>query len=125
LLGKNPDRLAYRFYRLQLAVIRGDQETVRSDLDWMAKQTSESDAFDGQANVAAFYGQWRKSLDLSRRSIDLLVGHDRKETAAQTEAVNGFFSSQLGLCDQAKQAIARSLVLARGRLSLGAAARAL
>ena len=125
LLGKNPDRPAYRFYSLQLAVIRGDQETVRSDLDWMAKQTSDSDAFDGQANVAAFYGQWRKSLDLSRRSIDLLVGHDRKETAAQTEAITGFFASQLGLRDQAKQAAMRSLALAHGRLSLGAASLAL
>src|SRR2546421_10610953 len=35
--------------------------------------------------------QWRQALDFSRRSNDLLVAHDRKETAAQTEAVTGFF----------------------------------
>lgn len=125
LLGKNPDRPAYRFYSLQLATIRGDQAAIKAGLEWMARQTNEPDAFDVQANVALLYGQWHKSLESSARSIELLVAQDRKETASQSEAMNAFYASEFGWCDQAKQAAARSIALARGRLNLGAATVAL
>jgi tetratricopeptide (TPR) repeat protein len=118
--GKNPERPLYRIYTLNLAVIRGDQQTVQSSLDWLAKQTNVPDCFEAQAQVAAYYGQWRKALDLNRRGSDLLIAQDRKETASQDESMNSFIASQLGLCDQAKQMTARSLTLSRGRMNLGA-----
>lgn len=124
LLGKNPDRLAYQRYRLQLAFIRGDQAAIKAGLDWMAKQTGDPDALDTQASAAAFYGQWRKALDFNRRSSIILIAQDRKESAGQTESMNAFYASQFGLCEQAKQAAAHSIGLVRGRLVLGSASLA-
>src|SRR5262249_26148458 len=66
-LGKNRELPAYRFYSFQLAALRGDQETLKSDLDWLAKQTGDSDAFDGQAGYAGFNGQMQKALEFTRR----------------------------------------------------------
>jgi tetratricopeptide (TPR) repeat protein len=123
-LGSNPDRPTYRFFSLQLALIRGDQETLKKDLEWGAKQTSDPDGWDVAAQVADYYGQWRQSLELERRAIETLTVQDRKETAAQFEAIMGFYAAEFGLCDQAKQAAARSLALARSRVNLGAVAMA-
>jgi serine/threonine protein kinase/tetratricopeptide (TPR) repeat protein len=122
LLGKNHDRPAYRGYSLQLAVIRGDQATMKADVDWFAKQTGDSDAFDLQALLAVSNGQWRKALDYYHREFELLLAGDRKENVAQLESVTGFIEAQFGRCDQARQAAVRSLGLARGRLNLGVAA---
>jgi tetratricopeptide (TPR) repeat protein len=124
-LGKNPERPMYRSFTLNLAVIRGDQQTIQSSLDWLAKQTNVPECFYSQAEVATYNGQWRKSSDLDRRGSELLIAQDRRETASQGEAMNGFIASQLGLCDQAKQIVARTLTLGRARMTLGSAAMAM
>jgi len=121
-LGKNRELPAYRSNSFQLAALRGDQETLKSDLDWLAKQTGDSDAFDLQAGFAAFHGQVQKALEFNRRSVELLMAQDRKENVAQTEAAIGFIEAQFGRCDLAKQAAARSLTLSRGRINLGGVA---
>jgi serine/threonine protein kinase/tetratricopeptide (TPR) repeat protein len=121
-LGKNPDRPVYRFNSLALAFARNDQETIKRDLEWMAKQTNIPDALDVQGAAAAYYGQWRKALDFSRRAIDAFTDQERKENAAQVEGNLAFLESQFGSCDQAKQAIARSLAVSRGRITAGGAA---
>src|ERR1051325_5289633 len=42
--AKNHDHPLYHYYSLQLAVLRGDQDTQKADTDWLAKKTTESDA---------------------------------------------------------------------------------
>src|SRR6266567_3863138 len=124
-LGQNPDRGVYHFYSYQLAFVRGDQETMKRDLDWFAKQPEATDAFDLQANSAGFYGKSRQALDFSRRSVEMMISQDRKENAAQTEAVLAFYETALGSCDRTKETAARSLTMSRGRLNSAAAALAL
>jgi len=124
-LGQNTDRGIYHFYSYQLAFIRGDQETMKRDLDWFAKQPEATDAFDLQANSAGFYGQWKKALDFNRRSVEVMISQNRKENAAQNEANFAVFETALGSCDLAKETAARSLAFSRGRINSGAAAFAL
>ncbi len=124
-LGQNPDRPIYRFYSSQLAFIRGDQDTLKRELDWWSKRPTETDALDYQAGSSAFYGQWQKSRDFSRRSIEMMLSQDRKENAGQAETLNSFFEAVLGRCQQSKEAAARGVALSRDRISLASAAMAL
>jgi serine/threonine protein kinase/tetratricopeptide (TPR) repeat protein len=124
-LGQNPDRSVYRFYSSQLAFIRGDQDTIKRELDWWSKRPTETDALDYQSGTSAFYGQWQKARDFSRRSIEMMLSQDRKENAGQTEAFISFFEAVLGRCQQAKEGVTRGLALSRDRIGLGSAAMAL
>jgi eukaryotic-like serine/threonine-protein kinase len=123
-LGQNPDRGIYRFYSYQLAFIGNDQATMKRDLDWFSGKQSP-DFFDLQASSAAFYGQWRKSLDFTRRSSELLINQDRKENAGQNETSVAFLEAAIGRCPQAKQSTERGLSLSRGIIGLQVAAMAL
>ena len=124
-LGQNPDRGVYHFYSYELAFIRGDQDTMKKDLDWWVKQPNETDPLDYQAASAAFYGQWQKAQGFSRRSIEMMINQDRKENAGQAESNNSFYEAVLGECQQAKQRVTRSVALSRDRIGMGSAAIAL
>ena len=124
-VGQNPNRALYHFYSYQLAFLRGDQATMKADDDWFGKQAPSPDAFDMQASAAAFYGQWRRSLDFTRRSTELHLSQDRKENAAQNETLVGFFDAVMGRCQPAKEDVARGLGLSRAKLGLTTAALAL
>ena len=124
-LGKNPDRTIYHLYSFDLAFLLGDQDTMKRDLEWFAKQPAQMEYFDTQAGVAAFNGQWQKAQDFNRRSIELLVSQDRKENAAQGETTSAFIEAVLGRCLQARAAVTRGLLLSRDRISLAGAALAL
>lgn len=124
-LGQNPDRQVYRVYSFQLAFLRGDQETMKRDLDWWAKRPTQTDFFDYQAGTAGFYGQWQKALDLNRRSIAMMISQDRKENAGQLETYISFLEAVFGRCQQARESVTRGLALSRDRIGLGAAAMTL
>jgi tetratricopeptide (TPR) repeat protein len=114
-LGSNPDHRNYRLNSLTLAVIRNAKDIVKADLEWGAKLSNDPDILDVGAQVASYYGQWQKALDLERRAIELSTVQGRKETAAQFEAAMAFYAASFGRCDQAKATVARSLALAHGR----------
>jgi tetratricopeptide (TPR) repeat protein len=124
-LGQKPDRPIYRFYSSQLAFILGDQDTMKRNLEWWSKRPTETDALDYQSGTSAFYGQWQKARDFSHRSIEIMLSQDRKENAGQTETFNSFFEAALGRCQQAKEGVARGVVLSRDRIGLGSAAMTL
>jgi tetratricopeptide (TPR) repeat protein len=121
-LGSNPDHRNYRLNSLMLAVIRNDKDTVKADLEWGAKFSNDPDILDVGAQVASYYGQWQKALDLERRAIEFSTVQGRKETAAQFEAAMAFYAASFGRCDQAKATVARSLALAHGRWNQATAA---
>jgi tetratricopeptide (TPR) repeat protein len=124
-LGQNPDRGIYHFYSYQLAFIGNDQATMKRDLDWFSGKQTQPDFFDLQAGSAAFYGQWRKSLDFTRRSSELLMSQDRKENVGQNEAYVAFLEAAFGRCPQAKESAVRGLSHSRGIIGLHGAAVAL
>jgi tetratricopeptide (TPR) repeat protein len=109
---------------MQLAVISHDKERAKTDFEWGLKQTNDPEIVDGGAQVLSYYGQRRKAQEMERRSIDLLLSLNRKEAAAEYQAVMGIYDAEFGLCDQAKQAT-QSLAIARGRFTLASVAMAL
>lgn len=122
ILGPNPERGIYRYYSFQLAFIRGDYDTAKQHIEWFAKDPTQPDHTDFQSFIAAYNGQWQKSLGFSRRSIELLMRDDRKENAAQAETINGFFESQFGRCPQAKESVTRGLGIYRAKTNLAMSA---
>jgi len=124
-LGQNPERPVYHFYSSQLAFLRGDQETMKRDLDWWEKRPKQTDFFDFQAATAGFYGQWHKSLDFNHRSIEMMISQDRKENAGQIETYVSFLEAIVGRCQQAREGAARGVALSRDRIGLGNAAMTL
>jgi len=119
LLGDNTERSAYKFYAYLIAFAKGDVDAANKHLEFFAKSPNEPDLTDNQANIAVFFGQWKKALELFARSYDLYVRADRKENAAQIDGSNAFFESQFGLCGQAKPRAERSLAAYKSRLTLG------
>ncbi len=124
-LGKNPETGVYHDYSYQLAFLRGDADTMKRDLDWFAGHPTQTDFLNRQFDAAAYYGQWHKALDLSRRSTELSRSQDRKENAAQNEIYVAFLEAVFGNCPQAKESAARGLALSRGRIGVANAAIAL
>jgi serine/threonine protein kinase/tetratricopeptide (TPR) repeat protein len=121
-IGQNPDRAIYHFNSYDIAFLRGDEETMKKDLDWFASKPNESDFFDVQAGTATSRGQWKKALEFNRRSIEIMLRQDRKENASQTEAYTGFVHAVLGQCPESKQSATRAIALSRGKIDLGVAA---
>ncbi|HBB88224.1 MAG TPA: hypothetical protein DC047_11460 [Blastocatellia bacterium] len=121
-LGKNPDRGVYRNYSFTIAFLRGDEATMKNDLDWFASKPTETEFFDLQAGVALSRGQLKKALELNRRSTELLVSQDRKENASQNEAATAFSQAVLGRCSESKQQAAHAITLSRGKVDLSVAA---
>jgi serine/threonine protein kinase/tetratricopeptide (TPR) repeat protein len=124
-LGQNPERGIFHFYDYELAFIRGDQESMKEDLEWWSKRPTANDPWEYQAGTAAFYGQWQKAQDFSHRSIEMMISQDRKENAGQIETYNSFYEALLGRCQQAKERVARGMALSRDRIGLGNAAMTL
>jgi serine/threonine protein kinase/tetratricopeptide (TPR) repeat protein len=121
-LGQNPERGVFHFYNYELAFIRGDQDTMKKDLDWWAKRPNENDPLDYQGGTAGFYGQWQKAQDFFHRSIEMMISQDRKENAGQIETYISSYEAVLGRCQQAKERVARGIALSRDRIGLGSAA---
>jgi serine/threonine protein kinase/tetratricopeptide (TPR) repeat protein len=125
LLGDNPERGSYRFYSYSIAFAKGDIEAANRSLAYFAKKPTEPDYTDSLAGMAAFAGQWKKSLGFAAKSFDLYVKDDRKENAGQIEASNAFIESQLGMCDMTKARVDKAMAMYKSRSTLPVAALAL
>lgn len=121
-IGQNADRGIYHFYSYQIAFLRGDEDTMKKDLDWFSGKPNETDFFDLQAGTAVSRGQWKKAQDFTRHSTQMMLAQDRKENASQNEAYAGFVHAVLGQCAESKQSVGRAIGLSRGKIDLGVAA---
>ena len=121
-LGKNPDRAVYHNYSFSIAFLRGDEATMKTDLNWFANKPTDTAFSDLQAGVAFTRGQFRRGLEFSAKSTELLLSQDRKENASQNEAVSGFAEAVIGRCAEAKQKAAHAITLSRGKVDLSIAA---
>ncbi|MEO7971109.1 MAG: protein kinase [bacterium] len=123
-LGQNPDRGIYRSYSYQIAFLRGDEDTMKKDLDWFASKTTETDFFDLQGGTALSRGQWKKALDFARRSTELMMNQNRKENASQNEASAALGHALVGQCPEARQMATHAVGISRGKVDVGIAAMA-
>ena len=121
-LGKNTDRAIYHDYSFNIAFLRGDEATMKNDLDWFANNPTLPQFFDLQAGVAFTRGQFKKALDFNTKSKELLLSQGRKENASQNAALAGFAQAVMGQCAESKQKAGEALSLSRGKVDVSMAA---
>ena len=109
----------------QLAFIDADATGMQQQTAWSSGKPDEYVALDWQTAAAAFAGQWRKSQEFSRRSIDLSTRGENREVAARYATEQALRSAVLGDFRAAKASVAEGLALGRGRLPLARASLAL
>ncbi|MEO8042187.1 MAG: serine/threonine-protein kinase, partial [Acidobacteriota bacterium] len=95
------DGTYFHLFPLMIGYIEEDPVAVAENLRWFAGRDDEYIAFDVQAGVAGFKGQWRTAQDFSRRSIDLASRTNAREVAGKYAAEQAlrivFWSSGTGL----------------------------
>jgi eukaryotic-like serine/threonine-protein kinase len=65
------------------AFVRNDRSEMERELAWAAAQgDSEFALFADHADTAAYYGQFRKARELSKRAVESAIRTDARETAA-------------------------------------------
>ncbi|CAN5285827.1 hypothetical protein BH10ACI1_BH10ACI1_12780 [soil metagenome] len=88
-------------FLFEIAFVDNNSEKMANHLEWFRGQSNEFIALNLQTQAAAFRGEWRRSQELSRRSIDFAVKQESKEIAAQFAADQTlriiFWSSETGL----------------------------
>ena len=115
----------YHLRLYQLAFIEGDAAEMQRQVEVMSGKPEEYAPLDWQTGAAAFAGEWRRALELSRRAIDLAVHFEMKEVAARYATEQALRGAVFGDCRQARADAAQGLKLKRGRASLPRAALAL
>jgi serine/threonine protein kinase/tetratricopeptide (TPR) repeat protein len=70
----------------QLAFIENDSTAMIEQLLWFEGRPEEHVALDLDAGTASFLGQWRKSQDFVRRSVDLALRSNSPEAASNYAA---------------------------------------
>ena len=101
-----------------IAFIRGDQATMKHEVEQLTGKPNEYVALDWQTNSASFAGQWRLAQDFSSRAIDLAARTNAKEVAAQYAAEAALRAAVLGQCAQAKSGATQALSFERNQVSL-------
>ncbi len=115
---KNFDGLAIRADLYSLAFLSGDAAEMERQVQWAAGRPGEEDQMlNTHADTQAYYGRLEKARDLARRASDSAVRSDAKETGAQWLAFQALREAELGNVSAARQAVARALALAPGRMS--------
>jgi serine/threonine protein kinase/Tfp pilus assembly protein PilF len=102
----------------QIALINGDAASMQQQVDRLRGQSDDYQWFDWQAATAAYAGQWQKTRELSRRSVDVAAQNNAKEVAAEYASEDALRAAVFGQCQQSKDEATRALALARGRVSL-------
>jgi len=118
LTSLNPNSSSVHSNNYYFAFFRGDKSAMDSEAQWSSGKPEEADFTSMLASTALFFGQWKRSEDLSRRAIELFKSQDRKENAAQSTIGLGANQAFFGKCQEAKQNATAGLALSRGRISL-------
>jgi len=117
-IGQKLDTIALHYFLYQIAFAEGDAAAMQQQLTWASGRLDAYMALDWQNGASAFSGQWRRSQDFSRRSIDLATRSDAREVAARYSGEAALRAAVLGLCAQTRAAAAQSLALERNQVSL-------
>ena len=101
----------YELYRI--AFLQGDTAAMQRHADWARGKPDEHLMLFAQANVAAYLGKRKESLELSRRAVEIARQHGSLDPAASYLAAEALIESHLGNCSQARRQIEAALSLSR------------
>ena len=124
--AKKIDSYLVRLVRYQIAFFRGDRDTMREQLAWVAGRSGEEDwLLSAQSDTDAYFGQLGKARDLSQRAIESAKRVDAKETAALWQVNEALREAEFGNPGRARQNALEALALAPGKDIRSVAALAL
>jgi tetratricopeptide (TPR) repeat protein len=98
---------------------------MQQQVDHVAGTPSEAGMLAQQSQTAAYGGHVRRARELTRRAVELALQDGRREGAGLYSAGDALWEAAHGACGNAKQAVARTLALTRGRRPLSWSALAL
>ena len=96
-----------------IAFVKGDTAAMKQQIDWWTGRPDEYNAQAWQAEVAVFSGQLRKARDLNRRAVELALGQERNDGAAQLLAIQMQTESLIGNCDRLNDLASRAFGVSR------------
>ncbi len=95
-LGRDASFTHWGLYLIAFA--NGETADMARQVAWMRGQPDEHLALEWQGASAAFAGQWRRSLDLSDRAIDLAAHSHAEEAAAVYTTSQAATAAAIGEC---------------------------
>jgi eukaryotic-like serine/threonine-protein kinase len=111
------------FYLYVIAFIQGDAAGMKQQTDSAAGGPIEAFSFFWQAAAAAFLGQAKRARELTDRGVQISLGRDSKEAAAEVLAFAMLNEASFGSCRQVDLA-GRALSIQRSLFSLTSVAEA-
>ena len=114
-----------RYMLYGLALLDGDAAGMQQQVESVTGTPAEAGMLALQSEAAAYEGRTRTARDLTTHAIDLALQRGSKESAAQYSAGNALWEAAYGDCGRAKETVARTLAIARGRQALSWSAVAL
>lgn len=115
-LTRKLDDGGIRQFMYYLAFLRGDAAQMEENVSWAAGKPGDEDTlFALQADTEAYHGRMNKEREFTLRAVDSAIRADSRETAAMWKAHAAWCEAELGNAASARQAVAESLTLSRGR----------
>ena len=114
-----------RYMLYALALLDGDPAAMRQQVESVTGTPAEAGMLALQSEAAAYEGRTRTARDLTTRAIDLALQRGSKGGASEYSAGHALWEAAYGNCGRAKETVARTLAIARGRHALSWSALAL
>jgi tetratricopeptide (TPR) repeat protein len=124
-LAGNPDSSGVRLMRFTVACVQADAAAMQRCTDAARGKPGEEAMFMAQGLAAAFSGELQRARELFRRSIDLALRNNLRESAAGGRAQGALIEAEFGNARQAREEARAALTMARAKAAQAIAAMAL
>jgi tetratricopeptide (TPR) repeat protein len=104
-----------RYMLFGVAFLEGDAAGMQEQVGRVAGTPAEAGMLALQSVTAAYAGQVRRARELTSRGIELAMQRGMKESAGLYSAGDALWEAAYGNCRNAKDTVARTLALTRGR----------
>jgi eukaryotic-like serine/threonine-protein kinase len=101
--------------RYDIAFLENDRPTMEQQLAWATDKPSQCMLLGLDALTAAFGGRRHTAEDLFREAVESAERYDRKELAAEVQAMAALTEAEFGYPDRARRLLTASLGLAKAR----------
>jgi DNA-binding winged helix-turn-helix (wHTH) protein/tetratricopeptide (TPR) repeat protein/predicted Ser/Thr protein kinase len=124
-LAENPDSSGIRLMRFVIAYAQGDATAMQRCADAARGKPGEEALFMAQGQAAAFTGELQRAREIFRRSVEIALRSNLRESAAGVQAQGALIEAEFGNARQAREGAGAALTLARAKAAQAIAAIAL
>ena len=121
-LAENPDSSAIRVARFVIACVQGDATAMQRCADAARGKPGEEGLFMAQGQAAAFTGELQRARESFRRSVELALRSNLRESAAGVQAQGALIEAEFGNARYAREGAGAALTLGRAKAAPAIAA---